>query len=152
MRRRRPTHPGLLGSWVLPLHEALRRTARGPVSGDGQGLSPHQGLPMPSLLPGRNCQGLALRGCPGLPSLHFPGGPPGGPSALNSLHRCSDEKKGREAGPGLEKARMGRSWAHGSELSQGDPAGCPPPTLFLPGHVPEAALLHPQGTRSQRWL
>lgn len=128
-RRQRPTHPGLLSPRPLPLCEALRTTARGPVSRVSRELALHQGHPEPSLLPGRSCQGLARRGCPGLPSLHFPGGPPGGPSASgHSPRRCSDEKKGVVAwGPGQRRP----GWAAWGKPTPNSASG-----ILLPGTHP----------------
>lgn len=95
-------------------------------------LAWHQGhppAPRPSLLPGRSCQGLAHRGCPGLPSLRFPGGPPRGLSCPGyNLHRCSEEEKGRAVGSGPEKDQDGPDGGNPcSEPSLGCPATGPHP-------------------------
>lgn len=120
-----PGPPQLLGA------PALRSTGgdnrRPSVKRGSRVLSPHQATPEPSLLPGHSCPGLVRRGYPGLPSLLFPGMPPGGLSAPGrSPRRCSDKKKERAVGHESQEARAGRMGEPQPELSQGTPPGSPP--------------------------
>lgn len=126
--------PGPPQLWGAP---APRSTAEDKerLSGEAVGSSPcTEAAPKPSPLPGHSCQGLALRGRPGLPSLLSAGGPLGGLSAPgHSSRRGSEEGKGQAVRRGRE-ARMGQTGEFPSEFSRGT----------QPGQSSAHSLLSPQ--------
>lgn len=127
------------------------------MSGPAPGSPPSPGKPpcqpaSAQFLPWRSCRSLAPRGCPGLPSLPSPGGRRDGLSGPgHSFHRCSEGGNGKDRGTWVTEGQEEPAGDALSEPRAGHPAHqCSALTLFLPSHIPAAALLCPQGTRSQQ--
>lgn len=152
-RRQGPTHPGLLSSGALLLREALRRTRRGCQVRLSEALPAPRPPLSPAPYPGTAVK--AWHSGDALVSLlsflqegRWVGSLPLGTVPAEALRRERDRRCGVGVRPGWARRENSPLNSAGA-LS----LGSPPPTLsFLPSHIPTVALLHPQGTQSQRWL